>query len=484
MWISVAIFLWPYHGALLTWDEVDYVNAAQLGVWANAIEKGSLTPLQFARLAKAKTSGQTYLSQGYDESKDPFLLRHFHPPLVIYLESLILRPYGHPGERVVRSSQLCGALALIGALFLAYRSLGRQVQWPGMIVIALLAFWMCQSLFSSLQFHGWAAVWAVALSTVLFRWLDRFEASLAIAVSVSLALGALTLETAAILLVGIFVCLILWRPRRMAVSRSSWWSGALVLTLTVLLVSLAWPGALLKLSPIKTLAMYLYRIRLGQEYAHINYRSFLATLAPMLVLIPPAGAWLLFCDREHSRRWGPYVIIGAIYGLTMTKFAIGAYYLVAALAPFTVVIAFAADRLRSTWARTSIAAAVTILVGLSTFSAYRSRPQQDPLGQDLPWLRESLRGREILADGAHIFRYYLGDDYVIQTIVPSYDGKLLERTEGKYSPLSPREVSGKIVLVLNRGSNELKPSELDLLGHCSRRDGAFVRMYDCGEVVP
>lgn len=45
VWLAVAGALSGKHRELLTWDEVDYVNAAKLGCWSNLMERGSLAPL-------------------------------------------------------------------------------------------------------------------------------------------------------------------------------------------------------------------------------------------------------------------------------------------------------------------------------------------------------------------------------------------------------------------------------------------------------
>jgi hypothetical protein len=84
VWLVVVALLWQTHGALLSWDEVDYLDAAKLGVWANATDAGSLSPGEFVRFSLAKRSGRAVaLPPGYDEERDPLLVRHYHPPFVV-----------------------------------------------------------------------------------------------------------------------------------------------------------------------------------------------------------------------------------------------------------------------------------------------------------------------------------------------------------------------------------------------------------------
>src|SRR5262245_23933788 len=82
--LVVATSLWPRYGSLLDWDEASYVAAARLGAWANMADRGSLPPADFARFGLAKWRGQAaVLPAGYDETRDPLLLRNLHPPFTV-----------------------------------------------------------------------------------------------------------------------------------------------------------------------------------------------------------------------------------------------------------------------------------------------------------------------------------------------------------------------------------------------------------------
>src|SRR5262245_7238928 len=101
VWLVVIALLWPEQASLLHWDEVDYVNAAKLGVPANAWDIGSLSPREFLKFGLSKVRGESpALPDSYDEQRDPFVLRHHHPPLVIFLLSTVARSRS---ERVMRS---------------------------------------------------------------------------------------------------------------------------------------------------------------------------------------------------------------------------------------------------------------------------------------------------------------------------------------------------------------------------------------------
>jgi len=113
-WSVFLMLVWQEQGFLLNWDEVDYVNVTKLGAWANYTEKGSLSPQEYIEFSLSKLrksqENEYSLPPNYSEDKDPFLLRHFHPPFVNYLLSIIDKTVGTSNERIVRSVQLFGAL--------------------------------------------------------------------------------------------------------------------------------------------------------------------------------------------------------------------------------------------------------------------------------------------------------------------------------------------------------------------------------------
>jgi hypothetical protein len=478
VWLGAVALLWPGQAAVLNWDEVDYLNAAQLGVWVNAVDAGSFSMPDFLRLANAKRSGRAYNPPWYEEAADPFLIRHFHPPFVIYLEALIVRWFNHPSERVVRLVQLVGAFAFILAVLAAYRNLSGRLTLMGTIVSGSLALWMSVFLFSSLQFHGWAAVWTVAAPAFLSQLLrdqNRLSAGL---LCLTLALSAITFETGAIVLFAVYVCLLIWKPEGLSrrERRRAYLAG---LALVILFVVIIWPGALIKLTALKTMAMYIYRFRLGEEYSSVQYGTTLKHLAPILVVMAPACFWLVYANLREARRWGPFVVIGGIYFVALVKFAIGFHYLLPAFGPLAVATGLAINRITAKGLRTAGGLAVVLVLGISLVAA---RPGRKPalFRNDLELLKSDLQLRETLAVGAPVFHYYLGDNYSIQPIFLSYDGALRARRSGAYVPLTAADVAGKMIIVMDRPGNEgAKAPEKQLLAMCKSRNEVTIRVYDC-----
>jgi len=479
-WIAVAILLWPSQANVLNWDEVDYLNAARQGVIGNALERNSRSAVEFLRFAQAKKSGATYVSEGYDENVDPFLIRHFHPPLVIYLQAAIVGWSNHPGERLVRAVQLLGGFVFLFALFASYRNLSGGFHWPGLLIVAVLGVWMCFFLFSSVQFHGWAAIWSLATAAFLSTWLAKPEPWRGILVCLSVALSTLTLETGLIVLVGVLVSVFFWKPQ-IDSRQKRWRLYAIGLLLIAVFTFLLWPGGLIKISPLKTLAMHIYRVRLGEEYSGVSFVSIGKSLAPILIVIVPACVWVVYARRDEARRWGPFVTIGAIYAVTLIKFAIGTHYLLPALAPLVTVTGYGIDQVRRGFPRATIAVATVILLGYTVFARH-SPGANGQWRRDLDVLREELRGRQTLAVGAHIFHYYLGENYDIRPIRTLYDGELIKRRNGQNEPLSLADVTGNVIVIVDPPYNRgVKAPEAKLLAGCSRKAANMVRVYDCGK---
>lgn len=486
-WVAVVMFLWADHGSLLHWDEIDYVNAARLGAVANAFEGGSMSSVQFVRFAVSKIRGSNpVVPSNYDEQHDPLLLRHYHPPFVVYLLSAVS---GSRSERVLRLVQLLGALAFTLTVVFAYRSIEGSKGWPGLLLVSLLAVWMSTLLFGPIWFHGWEAVWSTAAATLLSllsRPVPAGRNGVAVALGVVLALALLTLET------GVFVWLaaLLW----LVVGCSGRLLGAepvlgmrqfvVVVTIMVLVTVVGWPGSITKISLLKNFATHGYSVWLGKEYVPVAYGALAVSLLPIVILSPVSVLWLLFGGRLEWRSWGPFLVVGAVYGVGMILFVAGASafrtaYLGPAFAPLACVVGAACDRASAVWARLLL-----VVVGCVLISA--AWPQLGgPFDQwereDLRWLSGVLRERTALMDGGHIYQYYLGPNYTIRPIFVSSRGDaVLVREKWKFRELRGEDISGRIVVIAwYRPQLILEGGQSPLLERCRRIERATVRVYDC-----
>lgn len=478
--------MWQALGKTLTWDEVDYVNAASLGIASNAMELGSLGPAEFVAFARAKLTGEPpKLPPSYDEARDPLLLRHYHPPLVIYLTAMISNATPTPDERGFRGAQLVGAIVFSGALVWAYVLIGRSVRWPGLLLLLLLSCWMVLVSFQTLHFHGWAAVWVVAASAAAVRakssprvWAPLF--------GVLMGLGLITLEALLAVWVGLVASLLLCRGLSLRDARLALKSHVVPsLVATAFTVLVLWPGSVLGASLLKIPALSFYRSSQGQIQADL-----LATGPGLLLAVAPA-AWLVLPTlwwlwRDRSGRIAdvhPLAVVGILYlaALLYVRLPFSPLHVVPALAPFVVLAALMADRSRQL-TRLGVILATAVLIS-ATSSAWRPTAE-DPLRDDLRVLPGLLKDRVALVDGAHVLRFYLGEGPDLRPILPSFSGReILERRSGEYHELDRAALDDRIVLI-QMGNGHLRPLETTLLANCRRTDLRAYRAYDCAPTSP
>lgn len=481
--LVVAALLWPSLGAVLTWDEVDYLDAARLGTWANMVDEGSLTPTQFFGFVRAKlnhSSGSDAVPAGYDEELDPLRLRHYHPPLVTLLLSVVS---GFDQERVVRSVQLFGGFSLVAVMLFSYRSLSPSPTPAGLLLVLVLAVWMSQTLFATLNFHGWAAVWIAATCTLLSAWLRGGGARIGVTLSVCLALLMLTLETGLLVYPLCLLCLAIWRPAGPGGARGAfpWLPVAAGFAVGFVILVSVWPGAVLKVSLVKIPALYLYRIKLGAEYSSVPGRawSLMSRLLPLLVPLPAACLGLLLFDKEGSRRWGPYCVVGGLYAVALARFALSTTYILPAVGSLACVAGYAADRCSRGY-RAVLVGLTLMTVALSWPAPYDRNLERDKRAE-FREMSARLTGREAYVDGAHIYRHYLGPTFSITSITVESDG-LYVRRRGAYRKLRSEELASKVVVVQRDRRHFLDgPACRDLLDDRPYHDLETVRVYEVAD---
>ncbi len=480
VWIISVILLWPAHGALLGWDEVDYVNAAKLGIKANMLEQYSLSPASYLEFARAKSSGKSpNLPSDYDEDRDTLLLRHYHPPLVVLILAIIP---DLNSERAARSVQLLGVLMLTLAIFFSYFSISSSPGWQGILIVSLFAIWMNISLFRTISFHGWAAVWIITTTTTLYLCLKSWTLLRGISLCVSLALGLLTLETGIFILVIVLAWLTL-QTRLLAQvdgNKLGWREIGIGVCLVGLTVFAVWPGSILKASLVKIPALYAYRIVQGQEYANVAglWRQLIDVLSPM-VLVIISCVWVFFKDRNHSRYLTPVVIIGILYVLILARFALSPGYLLPGFAPLICFVGMMADQIQSKLGRLILSTSVLALV-LATGAKQNLYAGDEKAREDVKWLGEIMINRQALVDGGHIYRHYLGQSYNIRAISVSYDAKsLLFRERGEYRKIKKDDLEEKLLVIQKRPQQVVGGSAMEMLSGCSQVDRNHIVVWDC-----
>jgi hypothetical protein len=466
--------LWSAHGMALGWDEVDYVAAARLGLAANAMEAGSMSPADFLAYARSKRApANVAWPDDYDEDRDPLLRRHYHPPFVTYLVAPLA---GQSSERALRFAQWLGLVALLGLLSWAHADLGLSSAASAAALLGL-GVALGHVLFGYLSFHGWMAVWLLATAIVLAR-ARRSARPGPLVPAVVLALGGLTLPTGVLGWMATATGAVLDRGWREA---SRWLAGVTVLA--VLSLALLWPGLLLKASGAKIAALYAFRLAQGQEYAPASARwsAVLADLWPFAASAVLGLLVLAFRRARPTAALAPYLLVGTIYAAALLPVALVSQYPAPGLAPLLLVAAAGIDTLGSAAHRWSAAVLVAALcaAGWRPYDA----PFDRQLRADVAWLGDRLAGRTLYADGAHVYRFHLpAQQASIERVFVSYDeAGLVERHRGGYVTVDPARLAGNLVLVQRHRTRF--PTGAFAAAHlagCPRTERATFLLYDCG----
>ena len=504
-WVAVALLLAPRHGTLLTWDEVDYAQAARQGFVANWLEEGGLSPPAFLGFVQACLDDTPVVfPEGYDEATDPLNLRHLHPPLLTYM----LVPFsGAQSERVLRLVLLVGVALLLVTLHRAFvpdgapdggpdRGLDRAPDgWRldrvpdgwSLALMLLMGAWASLHVFSSLHMHGLMAVTALLATALFLRWLDEPWPGWPVLPALGLALTGLTLETA-VLIWGGLLALALFLPSPSGGGADSTIGIRLrralpVFVLALGVVAVLWLGGLVKASPLRTATNYAYRIYLGGEYAPVTARlpGIARAALPFLLLAGLAMGARIVTGIRLSWRSRAFLLIGVVYGVVMVPVALSETYLIPAAVLLTIPCLAALAHVKGKAARASILLAITIALAASS-PPVGAGDADARLRDDYEWLARGgrLEGRVMWADGGHILAWYFPHAQ-IRPMTVSYDGtSLTERRQGRYRPLSAVDIGGDLVLVEgSRGGQSLEQSQGPLMG-CVRSPRPSFVLYDCG----
>lgn len=468
--VALALCLWPLHGALLDWDEVGYVHSGRLGFFANYLELGTLGYGDFQEFVQAKREKRPpTLPADYDEETSPIMARHIHPPLVAYLLSFV---GGSNDERVLRGIQLLGAFALGLALMFAHRVLSREQTWLGSLVIGISSLWIGVFLFAEISFHGWTAVFVATSAALTVKYLDDPTRKNLRWLGASIAFSALALQTGAFVFIAVIGCLLAHKQLKNSVR----------LTVIVGVVFLVcWPGAVLTSAFLRIPAQYAYAIARGEEYAAVGSKAtgVWTAISPMLFLVPIALGILWKYARPELRRIAPMLVVGIIYTLALTKFAIAPRYLLPGMAALAPIVALAADKLPRAILFRAPAALAVVLAFVLTLSVRPTAEHDPPLRHDLAWLRENLGDRPAFMQGGHIYRHYLDEKQAIRSIRVDRNS-LLVRDHGHYRPLGAADIAGTMIAVKKkreRSSTAKIPEEL--LASCEKTELEQIVVYEC-----
>jgi hypothetical protein len=517
----------------LTWDEVDYVRASSFGGWANLVDRGAMGPVTFARFALAKArhgdAAAVAASAGYVEERDLLELRHWHPPVGL----LPMRPAVllAGSERGARLTQLAWTVALALLLLGVLRDVAPER--PGVRALALLLVLLDPlTRHAVLEAHVHVAI-AAAFLLPVWAWVrvvrDPLEsrrlgalredarpgppaarlAGWAGAAVLGLALGVLC----AVAVIGPLwavlwvLALLAHRDARAWLGRDRGWPWLLLGWLAALLV--LWPGAFVRLALAQTWALRIYQVLFqgGREYATAGSElGVLLRASPSLLVFAAVGCAALGVGLLRGRRDALGAGAAAVaFLLVMLPFSIIDRYLLALLPLAAVAGASLAgpgdpertypaareieeaaaargERRAARWAAPAVGLAVLACWLVGSGFPYPQRASADALRAEYARVDSlAAAGRDVLAEGGHIFRFYAprGADRV-RSVLVDYDGRrLLRRGAMRYDTVSADEDA---VIVLQRRGGAEPEIFATLAARCRREDLPTHVHFACGGV--
>ena len=417
------------------------MTASRLGLVANLMDSGSLRPRDFVSFAAAKWRHRTpALPEGYDEERDPLLLRNHHPPFVVYA----IWPFSaSTSEGTLRFGQTLGAAILLTLVAFAHLRLSPHLSLEGAAVVCLLGLWAARLGFASLHTHGWMAVWTTGFVLSLERWLSRPTLGWGLSCCASLALSLATLHSGVITAVGALLVLAVGgaapgRARAIAAARG--------IVITVLGTLVLWPAGLLKIGYAKIFAVYAYLLLGRQEWSQASQvrGHMVIALLPVLLLGPLALAWHSARGTPAARSWTVPAVCGLLYAVVVARQLVAPWYALPALAPLIPFIGWWIDGQRRRLGRVALSCLVLAL----TLPSWLSQPAYDPGLElqergDIAWLRDATAARAVLADNADVYRFYLSRARSVAALFVDYRGALVVRERGSYRPAVAGDFEGR-----------------------------------------
>lgn len=414
----------------LTWDETDYAKAAQSGIAVNALEQQTLSLLEFSELGLAKIwKQQPDVSNFPSEFKDPFLLRHFHPPLPVYYWSLFLSGDITTQDYLLRLSNII--LQAICALIILFFTIAvfpsgfrqRTIFFSCIAVSFFITSDIFLYTFSEMNFHSFFLIASVLFVFTLIKYLVNPIRRNAIFFGLSFAVVFCTLETSPFVFSGAILSVLILKQW---INFKTHWKTA---TLTFIIASMVLlPGIVFTLGPVKSWAMYVYRVfAAGNEsYDAVSVFTNLLSLLKnnwLLVLVMLAGyvkiIFALRSEKNISRVILLPAITGLLYGVLILPFTLNTTYIFPAIGliflgslPGLFKIAESSPKFIYFFSVLAVVS-ICVLFFKTDFKEMKdiAVKKQMNFSSDLNEVKNLLsRGQPVLADGGRILTYYLPGD--------------------------------------------------------------------------
>lgn len=363
-----------------TYDEADYVYAAEKGLRANYLDEGAIAIGAFVEAgleAGFDTTKWRGLSRFIRSTDDVTFYRHFHGPMYFYWLAAA-QAFGFTSETGMRYASLCSiAVTALAFVLLVATLFPATFVWIALPLAALLltgpSIVLTANHITPHALYMLPSLTSLGLLSLYCRSrrIGYWHASVVVA-----AFAFATLEYALFLVVTMAATLFVFRESLVApFTREERRRFALTSLVCFLIpLALAWPGGLLKLTLLKNYCYYVYYTLVrGGSYG----RSSLGDLWMMRLAESPAEYLVVFAAVASlvvTLKRYPHLLPLALYGLLIAATTVRnkssfPQYVSSAFPVFYLIAAAGLDlalRHRGTLARLGVTSALTLLVALSS----------------------------------------------------------------------------------------------------------------------
>ena len=482
---------------ILSWDEIDYVNASKKGLIENIFEFKSDNIIEHFNKGIKKISQDNRLEnitineiETYRLEKDVFNLRHYHPPLLNILINLydkILPRYIDPNYYFFKKNLNLFIFLIYLSFFLFYRENLNFTNYCSIILILILFFQsnIFSSTISKINYH-------ILFGFIIFLYLFLFDKFIKknniytiLLLSFSLFLLFFTLETALFISFLPFIYLFFFK-KNLFYHYIIVKSNLRIIIFYFLFLFIFWPANIYNFSILKTYSLYFYRIffNLNKEYSDLNiisnytelfYNNFILFIIFLIFLFKYFYNWrkdnemikdlLIFVIILYSIFIGPFVHHPSYFFPTLTLIIFFLCLVIIKIKNYKFIILF------------NIIILTIISINIYSFNTdnFLKKNNIETLFKFINLQKNKI----YLADGAHIFDYYSNDNiFVNLEVYDKYNPKLYVKYNDDYykidNLLKTKYFDG-ILIQKNRNFNKIQYELLIKYGY--KLDNKFKNYY-------
>ena len=414
----------------LSWDEADYANAINEGFYENALELKTLNIIDFYKIFLNKINNKENIPNLNKEEihelnnkVSVFDARHYHPPLLIYYLSFFNNPEPLINDKQIRLSfYLLSYLIIISILFFSFSKNNILFINKLSSLFLLIIFFnsnIFQDTMSRINFHIVFSFFLLIFIFLLINFISNQSKKNFFLFSFASTLLLLCIESSIIILFFSFVLLVFLKNKKKINLTFIDFIKMLILIISSLFV--LWPAAIIKFSIFKSYSMYFYRLffKNFDEYSDIDIFDDLFFLFQdnyYIILISLFFLLISFTSIAKFKKINLIILyLSAVYFVSILKFAINPTYIFPALVLFILYIFFIIINLKK-----FNFIIFTLLFFISIISTYAyidkvtsSHIPDYSINEIIYKINNIDDDSIILADGAHIFKYYSKFDNIL-----------------------------------------------------------------------